>query len=59
MKTIVTISPNYNSTSLSLFFRRSQKQEPNFQQVGDQVTKNIAAFFYNELRSTSEVYQIQ
>ena len=43
---------NYNSYKFSykfdfipvLSFRRNQKQEPKFQQVGDLVTRNISAF---------------
>ena len=45
-------NPNYNSYKFSdkftfipvLSFSRSQKQEPNFQQVGDLVTRNIFVF---------------
>ena len=45
---------NYNSYKFSykfdfipvLSFRRNQKQEPKFQQIGDLVTRNISAFLF-------------
>ena len=49
MKIIVTIISAYLVTNslLSFYssFRRSQKQELNFHQVGDLVTRNISDFY--------------
>ena len=42
-----------------LFFLRNQKQELDFQQVGDLVTENVSVFVYSKSRSTSKVCQIQ
>ena len=42
-----------------LCFLRNQKQELDFQQVGDLVTGNISVFFYSKPSSTWKVCQIQ
>ena len=63
MEIIVTIILGNLVTNplLSLFciFVENQKQELNFQQIDNLVTRNFLFFVYSESRSTSKVCRIQ